>query len=564
MQIEGASRTSKSEMRLWKATAESELLFTEDGGQLLKAPSQHTFRLKLLVAHDSLSVDDIISCIATTLNISDPVTSDWASIIASIGCSTASGLATVLTVISCFTIPDLGPGIVFGTIGCVNGAAQLISCGYLNCSSSTFSLTAAPISAIITQGQNATFTITSTFSGAFPGPVSNFSVSNLPSGASFSFSPTSISSSGGTTSLTIATTGQVALGDRALTVTGSGAGGLTASVAIELNINPSSSSTIIPYSDAITSKVDPGNSCSNPPASNSFLASDETVYLYFFATTTLNDNITSDWLAPDGTVFTGGHWSPPVFGNYCYLGESQSIENLPPSQIGSWLARVYDNGSIQFTVPFTVSSSGGTLGAGAPYIAAVTPTTSPVGVNTTFTLNGSGFQQGFSGLLWVGNNSFPLNPGAQTVFASSTEVELVVEIGATTDPTTSFCLQVTNPDGTASNKFCGLTAQGGGVSMGNLQIGFSPNPVPLVNGEWSYRVTVTETNGVAVTLTGLTVGGVDYTSYISQWFTVSTTTIPAYGQISASLTTQGGSGGSLSWTLSSGANSWSKTVTLSP
>ena len=257
MQIEGASRTSKSEMRLWKATAESELLFTEDGGQLLKAPSQHTFRLKLLVAHDSLSVDDIISCIATTLNISDPVTSDWASIIASIGCSTASGLATVLTVISCFTIPDLGPGIVFGTIGCVNGAAQLISCGYLNCSSSTFSLTAAPISAIITQGQNATFTITSTFSGAFPGPVSNFSVSNLPSGASFSFSPTSISSSGGTTSLTIATTGQVALGDRALTVTGSGAGGLTASVAIELNINPSSSSTIIPYSDAITSKSIP-------------------------------------------------------------------------------------------------------------------------------------------------------------------------------------------------------------------------------------------------------------------------------------------------------------------
>ena len=50
------------------------------------------------------------------------------------------------------------------------------------------------------------------------------------------------------------------------------------------------------------------------------------MYLYFFATTTLNDNITSDWLAPDGTVFTGGHWSPPVFGNYCYLGESQSIE----------------------------------------------------------------------------------------------------------------------------------------------------------------------------------------------------------------------------------------------
>jgi uncharacterized protein (TIGR03437 family) len=93
----------------------------------------------------------------------------------------------------------------------------------------------------------------------------------------------------------------------------------------------------------------------------SFFTTDAAVYLYFNATETLSDNLTSDWLAPDGTVMPGGTFHTNS-GSSCY-DTSLPIVNVPASRLGIWQARIYDNGAVQVTVPFTISAPGTGIGS---------------------------------------------------------------------------------------------------------------------------------------------------------------------------------------------------------
>ncbi|HZV06912.1 MAG TPA: peptidoglycan DD-metalloendopeptidase family protein [Gemmataceae bacterium] len=101
---------------------------------------------------------------------------------------------------------------------------------------------------------------------------------------------------------------------------------------------------------------------------------------------------------------------------------------------------------------------------------------------------------------------------------------------------------------------------GGTPSAGNLNINFSPNPVSRASdGAWYYTVTVSETSGTAVTLTGMTIGGQDYSGQISNWF--GTNTVPAHGHVSVGIKTTG-SAGSMVWQFTSGTMSWSAPVNM--
>src|ERR1022692_1219504 len=52
----------------------------------------------------------------------------------------------------------------------------------------------------------------------------------------------------------------------------------------------------VTFSGQRMSKTNPGSSgCTDPPATTAFLTTDNIAYLYFYATTTLSDHITSDW-----------------------------------------------------------------------------------------------------------------------------------------------------------------------------------------------------------------------------------------------------------------------------
>ena len=122
------------------------------------------------------------------------------------------------------------------------------------------------------------------------------------------------------------------------------------------------SAQTIPFSNQeVTSTAPSATDCTVPPAGSSFLTTDVTVYLFFDATVTSSDTLSNDWLAPDGTVIPGAIWNPQS-GTYCFNGPGLPIGNLPPARLGSWQARVYDNGTLLFTVPFAVSPGSSPVG----------------------------------------------------------------------------------------------------------------------------------------------------------------------------------------------------------
>ena len=81
-----------------------------------------------------------------------------------------------------------------------------------------FTLTSAPASQGVTQGGSTTYTPTVTATGGFTGVV-GFTVSGLPTGATGTFSPTSVTGSG-TSTLTVKTVATTPTGSYTLTITG--------------------------------------------------------------------------------------------------------------------------------------------------------------------------------------------------------------------------------------------------------------------------------------------------------------------------------------------------------
>jgi hypothetical protein len=98
-----------------------------------------------------------------------------------------------------------------------------------------FSIAASPASQTVTQGGGTSYTATVTASGGFTGVVS-FSVSGLPSGASASFNPTSVTGSGAST-LSVSTSSTTPAGTYTVTITGT-SGTLSHSTTVKLVVNP--------------------------------------------------------------------------------------------------------------------------------------------------------------------------------------------------------------------------------------------------------------------------------------------------------------------------------------
>jgi len=116
----------------------------------------------------------------------------------------------------------------------------------------------------------------------------------------------------------------------------------------------------------VTSQAPPGAGCVLPPAETTFATSVGTVYLYFSASTTANDLLNNDWLAPDGTVTAGSYWTQQA-GDFCFTGASLKISGLSAAKLGSWTARIYDNGAVIQSLEFTVTATASTV----PVIASV-------------------------------------------------------------------------------------------------------------------------------------------------------------------------------------------------
>jgi hypothetical protein len=97
-----------------------------------------------------------------------------------------------------------------------------------------FSITASPASQTVTAGAGTSYTATVAASGGFTGAVS-FSVSGLPSGASATFNPTSVTGSGSST-MSVSTSASTPAGTYTLTITGT-SGALSHSTTVKLVVN---------------------------------------------------------------------------------------------------------------------------------------------------------------------------------------------------------------------------------------------------------------------------------------------------------------------------------------
>jgi hypothetical protein len=105
----------------------------------------------------------------------------------------------------------------------------------------SFSLVSSPNSQTVTAGGNTTYTLSTTAQNGFAGTVA-LALAGLPTGASGTFSPTSITGSGSST-LTVSTTSSTPQGSYTVTVTGT-SGSLVQTANVTIVVNASGSVTI--------------------------------------------------------------------------------------------------------------------------------------------------------------------------------------------------------------------------------------------------------------------------------------------------------------------------------
>ena len=298
----------------------------------------------------------------------------------------------------------------------------------------------------------------------------------------------------------------------------------------------------------VTTQAPPASGCGAvPPSVNVFFPTDSTVYLFFDATVTTSDTLTSDWLPP-GTVtaFTGSYWIPSS-GNYCFPGASWNISNTPANQFGQWYARVYDNGNLQFSVPFSVTAPvtqpSGTVNANWQYgpgsfgtilyfIAAVPPYTNCQVVRGSL-------PPGFSFALSQGSvngvaSTYCLLSGTPTTAGTYTFAVTTTDSKGTTGSPYGMAITINPPIaitttqvpagvvGTSYNSFQ-LQATGGtlpfqwSIKTGSLPAGLSLNSgtgtisgTPTAAGVYSFTVQETDAQGatgtqqLSLTVTGPT------------------------------------------------------------
>ncbi|MET7426595.1 M4 family metallopeptidase [Dactylosporangium sp. NPDC005555] len=198
-----------------------------------------------------------------------------------------------------------------------------------------FSLAASPASGSVNPGSSVTSTVTATLTNGSAQTVA-LTASGLPSGATASFSPASINSAGGTSTLTIATSASTPSGTYAVTITGTGASSTrTTTYSLTVNGAPGCSGTngndvAIPDNTTVTSTIVISGCARNASATSSV-----NVAIYH----TYRGDLVVDLVAPDGSVYnlanrTGGS-ADNIIQNFSVNLSSEAAN-------GTWTLRVRD------------------------------------------------------------------------------------------------------------------------------------------------------------------------------------------------------------------------------
>jgi uncharacterized cupredoxin-like copper-binding protein len=243
---------------------------------------------------------------------------------------------------------------------------------------SDFSVTATPSSQNVAPGKSTSYTVNVTPSGGFTGSVS-FSVAGLPSGATSSFAPSSVSGSGSST-MTVSASSSTPAGTYPLTITAT-SGSLTHTAQVNLTVatTPDFSVTATPSSQNLA----PGKSTSytvNVTPSGGFTGS------VSFSVAGLPSGATSSF-AP-GSVSGSGSSTLTV------NASTSTAAGTYPLTITATSGTLTHTAQVKLTVAdfsISVSPSSQTLKATGNSKATYTVTISALGpfsANTTFRVNG--------------------------------------------------------------------------------------------------------------------------------------------------------------------------------
>jgi len=219
--------------------------------------------------------------------------------------------------------------------GTFNWSTRIANFKFAGCSiAPDFALAATPASQTVTAGNPASYTATVTPNGGYTGTVS-FSVAGLPAGATATFTPTTVTTSG-TTTMAVATTSTVAAGSYPLTITGTD-GTLTHTASVTL---------------VVTAPVVGDFAISATPASQTVAAGSATSYT--------------------ATITPSGGFTDTVAFSASGLPAGASASFSPASVAGT--------GSSTMTVTTTAATAAGT------YVVTITGTGSTLTHSTTVTL----------------------------------------------------------------------------------------------------------------------------------------------------------------------------------
>jgi pseudomonalisin len=448
---------------------------------------------------------------------------------------TTSGNNSVpgVTGYSCTTGYDLVTG-----VGSVDAAAFVNNFG--GSATPDFTLSASPTSVSVVQGGSGTSTITTAVSGGFSNAIS-LSATGLPSGASATFSPTSIAAPGsGSSTLTLTAGAATPTGTYTVTVTGSG-GGTTHTAAISFMVTATpvpgtitnggfetgdftawttsgtaSVTTGAAHSGsygAILGSTSPTNGDSSAvqtftvPASGTSTLSfwykntcPDTV-TYDWATATVKDNATSSTstvLAK--TCTTSGSWTQVSFDLSASAGHSVTLTltSHDDNYSGDATYTYYDDAVVTNNAPtpdFSISASPTSVSAvqGGSGTSTITTTVSG-GFNAAISLSATGLPSGATATFnpssiaapGSGTSTLTLTAGSST--PTGTYTVTITGTGNSMSHTATISFTVTaaaNPDFTISAAPVSVSAVQGGSGTSTI--------TTAVSGGFNYAISLSAT-----------------------------------------------------------------------
>jgi uncharacterized membrane protein len=417
-----------------------------------------------------------------------------------------------------------------------------------------FSLSSSPSSTTVTQGGQATYTIAVSPSGGYTGTV-NLSASGLPSGVTASFSPSSVTTSGGSvvdSTLTVSASGAAATGTVNFTVTGTDSSGSPAhSIQVGLTVQSQTSSDFTVTASPSSGSATQGSSFSytvtvagsNPP--NPF---NGTVNLSVsgvpartsasFGTSSISGSgSTTLTLSPHHNA-KNGTYTLTITGTSGSISHSTTVTFI-----------VGTSTTPDFSVAASPSSQTVTPGGSTSYTVTVSPSG---GFNSSVSLSASGLPGGASA-------TFSTNPVSTS--SGSANSTLAITTGTST-PTGTYPITITGTGGglTHSTQVTLVVQTAGG--SGDFSISLTPSSQSVgPKSSVSYTVTVAPLNGftgtVNLSLSGLpkrTSGSFSTSSITTSGtsiLTISTTPKSPAGSYTLSVT---GTSGSTSHTATAALN----------